>query len=173
MCIRHNPPEINGLDICYRKLIMENTKAPNVEDRVLRGKYNSATSTIGLVLAFYSLTLLPQIIFFQEYIVEPCKGSEAAICGNFVNIQILFISQFLILSIGGLCVALSSITKTKLNVTVEKGEQEMVEIQCPYCEQSLMVPHNHEGDASCPVCSMEFIVESKLRVAIDNKILHP
>ncbi len=165
--IHHNPPEINGLDNCYSRLIMKNTKAPNVEDKDLRGKYNSVTSTIGLVLAFYSVTLLPQIIVVQDYLIEPCKGSEEAICGNFVSIQILFISQFLILFIGGLWVSFSSITKTKLNDTVEKDEQEKVEIRCPYCEQNLTVPSNHEGDATCPLCSMEFIVESKLRVTIE------
>ena len=38
------------------------------------------------------------------------------------------------------------------------SKQEKVEIQCSYCDQRLMVPHNHSGGVRCPACSMEFIV---------------
>ena len=38
------------------------------------------------------------------------------------------------------------------------SKQEKTEIQCSYCDQRLMVPHNHAGGVRCPACSMEFVV---------------
>ena len=42
--------------------------------------------------------------------------------------------------------------------TKSQSKQEKTEIQCSYCDQRLMVPHNHVGGVRCPACSMEFIV---------------
>ena len=42
--------------------------------------------------------------------------------------------------------------------TKSQSKQEKAEIQCSYCDQRLMVPHNHVGGVRCPSCSMEFIV---------------
>ena len=39
-----------------------------------------------------------------------------------------------------------------------QSKQEKTEIQCSYCDQRLMVPHNHVGGVRCPSCSMEFVV---------------
>ena len=38
------------------------------------------------------------------------------------------------------------------------SKQDKVEIQCSYCDQRLMVPHDHVGGVRCPACSMEFVV---------------
>ena len=42
--------------------------------------------------------------------------------------------------------------------TKTQSKQEKTEIQCSYCDQRLMVPHNHVGGVRCPSCSMEFVV---------------
>jgi len=42
--------------------------------------------------------------------------------------------------------------------TKTQSKQEKTEIQCSYCDQRLMVPHNHIGGVRCPSCSMEFVV---------------
>lgn len=42
--------------------------------------------------------------------------------------------------------------------TKSQSKQEKTEIQCSYCDQRLMVPHNHSGGVRCPACSMEFVV---------------
>ena len=38
------------------------------------------------------------------------------------------------------------------------SKQEKIEIQCSFCDQRLMVPHDHVGGVRCPACSMEFVV---------------
>jgi hypothetical protein len=38
------------------------------------------------------------------------------------------------------------------------SRQEKKEIQCSYCDQRLMVPHDHAGGVRCPSCTMEFVV---------------
>ena len=42
--------------------------------------------------------------------------------------------------------------------TKSQSKQEKTEIQCSFCDQRLMVPHNHVGGVRCPSCSMEFVV---------------
>ena len=48
-----------------------------------------------------------------------------------------------------------------------QSKQEKTEIQCSYCDQRLMVPHNHSGGVRCPACSMEFVV------GVNDKSSHP
>ena len=42
--------------------------------------------------------------------------------------------------------------------TKTQSKKEKTEIQCSYCDQRLMVPHDHVGGVRCPACSMEFVV---------------
>ena len=55
-----------------------------------------------------------------------------------------------------------STTDYNLRETKESAKSqsklEKTEIQCSYCDQRLMVPHNHVGGVRCPACSMEFVV---------------
>ena len=152
------------------KLIMEITNDSNVQDEDLREKYNAAMNTIGLILVLFSITFLPQILAVQEYLIEPCKGSDWEICSDFDRIQFLFVSQFLILLIGGFLVSLSSINRTKMDVRKQNLTYRGVEVEfrCPYCPQLLKLPHNWEGNANCPRCTRDFIVETKARITIDN-----
>jgi hypothetical protein len=48
-----------------------------------------------------------------------------------------------------------------------QSKQEKTEIQCSYCDQRLMVPHNHSGGVRCPACSMEFVF------GVNDKSSHP
>ena len=99
-----------------------------VEYNALRTMYNSAISTISITFILFSLTLIPGNLAFQEYFVEPCKGSEDEICNGIRQVQFLFISQFLIFFIGGLAIHWrympARIYPTKLDSNSRRGDSQ-------------------------------------------------
>lgn len=52
----------------------------------------------------------------------------------------------------------SGIRKTRIEREEHSANVQTREIDCPFCEQRLSIPAEHDGNARCPSCSMQFNV---------------
>ncbi len=50
----------------------------------------------------------------------------------------------------------SGIRKTRIEREEHSANVQTREIDCPFCEQRLSIPAEHDGNARCPSCSMQF-----------------
>lgn len=86
----------------------------------------------------------------------------SATIGAFSGIVVIMLGTFIWRAVS---TKTPSVTNARMRETTESakssGAISKKEISCNYCDQRLMVPHEHVGAVKCPSCTMEFIVGEK------------